>query len=71
MHEHRLMGAAEVAETLGVSKPYAYKLIRMLNEELESSGCMFIPGKVNKAYLEEKFFKIPDERSDGDAGVQG
>lgn len=71
MQEHRLMGAAEVAETLGVSKPYAYKLIRKLNEELESSGCMFIPGKVNKAYLEEKFFRIPDERSSGDAGVQG
>lgn len=71
MQEHRLMGAAEVAETLGVSKPYAYKLIRKLNEELESSGCMFIPGKVNKAYLEEKLFRIPDERSSGDAGVQG
>lgn len=71
MQEHRLMGAEEVAETLGVSKPYAYKPIRKLNEELEKGGCMFIPGKINKAYLEEKFFKIPEERSSGDAGVQG
>lgn len=35
MQEHRLM----VAEVLGVSKPYAYKLIRKLNEELERTGC--------------------------------
>ena len=69
MQEHRLMGAAEVAETLGVSKPYAYKLIRRLNEELESSGCMFIPGKVNRAYLEETFFKLPEEKVDEDAGL--
>ena len=69
MQEHRLMGAAEVAETLGVSKPYAYKLIRRLNEELESSGCMFIPGKVNRAYLEEKFFKLPEGKVDEDAGL--
>ncbi len=59
MQEHRLMGADKVSEVLGVSKPYAYKLIRRLNEELEGSGCMFIPGKVNRAYLEEKFFKLP------------
>lgn len=71
MQEHRLMGAEEVAETLSVSKPYTYKLIRKLNEELERSGCTFIPGKINKAYLEEKFLKIPDERSSGNAGVQG
>ena len=71
MQEHRLMGAEEVSNVLGVSKPYAYKLIRKLNEELESTGCMFIPGKVNRAYLEEKFFKSPDERSGGNAGVQG
>ena len=69
MQEHRLMGAAEVAETLGVSKPYAYKLIRRLNEELEGSGCMFIPGKVNREYLEEKFFKLPKGKVDEDAGL--
>ena len=69
MQEHRLMGAEEVSKVLGVSKPYAYKLIRKLNEELESSGCMFIPGKVNRAYLEEKFFKLPGRGSEEDVGL--
>lgn len=63
------MGAEEVAEVLGVSKPYAYKLIRKLNEELERTGCMFIPGKINQAYLEERFFRLPGERGGRDAGV--
>lgn len=69
MQEHRLMGAEEVSEVLGVSKPYAYKLIRKLNEELESTGCMFIPGKVNRAYLEEKFFKLPEGKGGRNAGL--
>lgn len=30
--------AEEVAKELGVSKPYAYKLIRRLNEELRGKG---------------------------------
>jgi Mn-dependent DtxR family transcriptional regulator len=32
----------EVAEELGVSKPYAYKLIRSMNEELRKTGCITI-----------------------------
>ena len=33
--ENRFIRAEEVADELGVSKPYAYKLIRQLNEELK------------------------------------
>ena len=34
------MRVNEVAEELGVSVPYAYKLIRELNEELRKTGCI-------------------------------
>ena len=34
------MRVNEVAEELGVSIPYAYKLIRQLNEELAKTGCI-------------------------------
>ena len=37
------MRVNEVAEELGVSVPYAYKLIRELNEELRKTGCITIP----------------------------
>ena len=37
--------AGEVAQDLGVSKPFAYKLVRQMNEELEAKG--FITMKKN------------------------
>ena len=47
--------AAEMAEMLGISKPYAYKLIKQMNEELDAKGFITIPGKVAIKYFEEKF----------------
>ena len=44
--EKRTYGADEVARLLGVSKAYAYKVIRRLNEELDAEGMLTIPGKV-------------------------
>lgn len=45
-----------MAETLGISKGHAYKLIRELNEELQSKGYMVVAGKVPKAFWETKFY---------------
>ena len=39
------MRVNEVAEELGVSVPYAYKLIRQMNEELAKTGCITISGR--------------------------
>lgn len=36
------MRVDEVAEELGVSVPYAYKLIRSMNAELKKTGCITI-----------------------------
>ena len=36
--ENRFIRAEDVAQELNVSKPYAYKLIRQLNEELKAKG---------------------------------
>jgi len=55
----RLIGAQEVADQVGTSKAYAYKLIRKLNEELESAGCIVIPGKVNADFFEKRLFSVP------------
>jgi transposase len=66
--EKRTYGADEVARLLGVSKAYAYKVIRRLNAELESEGMLTIPGKVSAAYLESRYFGEA-KRSEGDAHV--
>lgn len=61
MTENKLLGVDEVAETIGVSRSYAYRVIRKLNEELQESGHYVVPGKVNRAYLIEKFFGLPEQ----------
>ena len=52
------MRADEVAAALGVSKPYAYKLVREMNEELKQKGFITIPGRVSRRYFEEKFYGL-------------
>jgi len=47
----------EVAEILEISKPYAYKLIRKLNEELKQKGCIVISGRIDRKYFYEKFYR--------------
>jgi len=48
--------ADDVAQELNVSKPYAYKLIRKLNEELKAKGFITIAGRVNRQYFYERLY---------------
>ena len=50
------MSAMVVAEDLGVSKAYAYKMIRELNEELRSKGFQTVSGRINRIYFKERFY---------------
>ena len=54
MAERMFMRVGEVAEALDVSIPYAYKLIRELNEELKRRGCITIAGRIDRKYFFEK-----------------
>ena len=49
------MRVDEVAKELGVSVPYAYKVIQRLNAELQEKGCLTISGRVNRNFFTEKF----------------
>ncbi len=54
------MRVDEVAEDLGVSVPYAYKLIRSMNEELKKTGCITISGRIDHKFFHEKFYGTRD-----------
>ena len=56
MSKDLFIHAAEVAEALGISRPYAYKLVRELNNELEEKGFLTISGKVSRRYFEERIY---------------
>lgn len=54
--ENKFIRADDVARELSVSKPYAYKLIRKLNEELKAQGFITIAGRVNRQYFYERLY---------------
>ena len=60
--ENRFIRADDVAQELNVSKPYAYKLIRKLNEELKAKGFITIAGRVNRQYLYERLYGAGKEK---------
>lgn len=54
MAEQSFMRVEEVAQELGVSKSYAYKIVQKLNQELKEKGYLTILGRVNRKYFQEK-----------------
>ena len=56
------MRVGEVAEELGVSVAYAYKLIRSMNEELKKTGCITIAGRIDRKFFCEKFYGTRDRK---------
>lgn len=49
--DNKFIRAEDVAQELNISKPYAYKLIRQLNEELRAKGYITISGRVLSSKL--------------------
>ena len=54
MIKHSFLRVDEVAEILGISKSYAYKIVQKLNAELKEQGFITIACRVNKQYFLEK-----------------
>ena len=42
-----MMYAEDISKELGISKGYAYKIIKELNQELKADGFIVISGRVN------------------------
>ena len=51
MTNRTFMTVEEVAAELGVSKSYAYKIVKQLNEELQKLGYLTVAGRVNTCLL--------------------
>ena len=59
--ENKFLRVEEVAAELGVSASYAYKVIRMLNDELKEKGFITIEGRVNRQYFNERIYGAEKE----------
>ena len=65
MADKMFLRVEDVAEEMGVSISYAYKLIRKLNKELKATGCITIPGRIDRKFFHEKCYSTKTtERSD-------
>lgn len=49
------MRVEEVAQVLGVSVSYAYKIIQKLNAEMREMDYLTISGRINRNYFMERF----------------
>lgn len=54
MTNRTFMTVEEVAAELGVSKSYAYKIVKQLNDELQKLGYLTVAGRVNANYFRKK-----------------
>lgn len=54
MNDKMYMNAEEVAEAMGISVAFAYKIMRELNAELKQKGYIVVSGRVNRQYFLER-----------------
>ena len=54
MSGNSFMRVDDVAQELGVSKSYAYKIVRKLNAELKERGYLIVSGRISKKFFMEK-----------------
>ena len=56
MNESTFLKAPEIASIMEVSIPYAYKIIRNLNNELQQQGYLTVHGKVSRKLFESRYY---------------
>ena len=61
--------ANEIAELMGKSKSYGYKIVRELNQELTEKGYMTVEGQTNRQYFYERFYGLLPVGVCKDAGL--
>lgn len=54
----QILNVRDVMEALEVSESKGYSIIKQLNAELAAKGYITIPGKVRRAYFEEKLYGV-------------
>ena len=54
MTNRTFMTVEEVAAELGVSKSYAYKIVKKLHDELQKLGYLTVAGRGNTNYFRKK-----------------
>ena len=54
--ETQFIKASEDAIVMHVSRAYAYRIVKQLNEELAAKGILTIDGRTNRKYFYERLY---------------
>lgn len=54
MAKKNFLTAQDIADEMGVSKSYAYKILRQLNAEMKELGYLTVAGRVDANYFRKK-----------------
>lgn len=58
--EMNFVTAEQLAEMMGISKGHAYKIIHVLNDELQAKGFLTVSGRVPSKYLEKRCYGLEE-----------
>lgn len=61
MENEMFVGVETVAKDFGVSKGFAYKLIKQMNDELKAKGYLTVAGRVSRQYYRERIYGFASE----------
>jgi len=64
MNKNLFIRVDDMVNELQISKPYAYKLMREMNDELKKKGFMTISGRVSRQFFEEKFYGLSQNKKE-------
>ncbi len=56
MSDSIFMSISEVAEAMGISESYAYKIVRELNKDLRAKGYIALNGKIDRKFFYDQFY---------------
>lgn len=54
MDKKNFLTAQDIADEMGVSKSYAYKILKQLNAEMKELGYLTVAGRVDANYFRKK-----------------
>ena len=58
--EKLFLSAEEVAEVMGISTAYAYKVIQRMNKELKKKGFITMQGRIDRKFFYDRFYGTAD-----------
>jgi len=61
MEKDRFVMVDEVARDFKVSRGFAYKLIKQMNDELKAKGYLTVAGRVSRKYYIEKVYGYEED----------